>query len=140
MLTSEEEECATEEQDQELAIILQGEEGELIQIEDNCEVSIHAITGTQGVHTMKLQGHVKNAHISMLLDSGSTHNFISQALVRKLQLTTEPCSPIKVTVANGDSLQCDKKNFTIQMEVGLGRISDFHVCNSSRGYDAVLGI
>lgn len=71
MITEEEETPQKEEQVPEITVVIQGE---LLQIEDNCGVSIHALTGTHGVHTIKLQGKVKNHYISMLLDSGSTHN------------------------------------------------------------------
>lgn len=78
MITEEEETQTqpTEESEPELAMITPQEEGEVLQIEENCVVSIHAPTGTHGLHTLKLKGLVKNREISMLLDSGSTHNFI----------------------------------------------------------------
>lgn len=77
MITEEEETSSAEEQDPEVALVVQGERGEILQMEEDYGISIHAITGTNGIHTIKLQGQVKNRTISMLLDSGSTHNFIS---------------------------------------------------------------
>lgn len=109
IITEEEEAPLEAETEQEVAMMIQGEEGELLQIENNCGISIHAITGTKGFHTIKLQGQGKGKPISMLLDSGSTHNFISQTLVKKIQLTTEPCFPIKVTVENGETISCKRK-------------------------------
>lgn len=86
MITEEEEQQPQPavESDQELALVLQGEEGELLHIKENCGVSIHAVTGTNGIHTIKLTGQIKNKEISMLLDSGSTHNFILDIFVKKM--------------------------------------------------------
>lgn len=141
MLISEEDECIPEEnQVKELAVIMQGEKGEELHIKDDCGVSIHALLGTHGVHTIKLQGQVHNSFISLLLDSGSTHNFVAQALVKKHQLKTEPCTPFKVIVANGETIQCDKmiSNFEWSMTQGQFKTSMYVI--PLGGYDAVLGI
>lgn len=44
--------------------------------------------------------------MSILVDNGSTHNFISQSLVKQLQLKTAPCSAFDITVANGEKVVC----------------------------------
>lgn len=76
IVAKEEEETITEEEGQD--IIWEIEEGEIKDIPpDECGVSIHAINGTSGLHTFKLQGLLKHKSISLILDTGSTHNFIS---------------------------------------------------------------
>lgn len=56
-----------------------------VSLEDDSEVgvSIHALQGTQGLHTLKIEGLIKKLQVTMLVDTGSTHNFISQHLVKK---------------------------------------------------------
>ena len=39
-------------------------------------ISLHALLGTGDSQTMRLQGRVKNFFVVILVDSGSTHNFI----------------------------------------------------------------
>ena len=41
-----------------------------------------------------------------LVDSGSTHNFISSAVARRAGIRFQPCPGTGVTVANGDRLDC----------------------------------
>lgn len=109
-------------------------------MEEDYGISIHAIIGTNGIHTIKLQGQVKNKTISMLLDSGSTHNFISQALVKELQLNIEPCIPIKVTMANGETLNCVRKINQFGWRLTQGEFQTPMYVISLGGYDAILGI
>lgn len=139
-MITEEETSFAEEQDPEVALVVQGERGEILQMEEDYGISIHAITGTNRIHTIKLQGQVKNRTISMLLDSGSTHNFISQALVKELQLNIEPCLPIKVTVTNGENLNCVRKINQFGWRLTQGEFHTHMYVISLGGYDAVLGI
>ena len=44
----------------------------------------------------------------MLIDSGSSSNFISSHMVQLLGLAEVDCSPVKVKVANGEIMVCDK--------------------------------
>ena len=41
----------------------------------------------------------------LLVDSGSTHNFIDQAVAKKLRCKTQPMIGVNVTVANGEVLR-----------------------------------
>lgn len=74
---------------------------------DEAKVSIHVMSGTEGACTLKVQGTLKGNTINILIDSGSTHNFISQHLIKKLNLSSQPYSPFSIIVANGDKLQCE---------------------------------
>lgn len=51
---------------------------------------------------------MKNKNVSILIDSGATHNFISQGLMKQLKLSTSNCDNFTVTVANEEKLQCSK--------------------------------
>ncbi|GKB97903.1 transposon ty3-G gag-pol polyprotein [Tanacetum coccineum] len=49
--------------------------------EPQAEVSFHAITGTIHPQTLRLPGKIKNKDVVVLIDGGSTHNFIDQPIV-----------------------------------------------------------
>ena len=50
-------------------------------------------------------GKSRNKTLVMLIDSGSTHNFIDQAVAKRLRCTTKVIDGIKVIMANGDVLK-----------------------------------
>lgn len=81
---------------------------ELLDLEctEEARVSLHTMSGTKGACTVKVHGTLRGNTINILIDSGSTHNFISQHLTKQPKLATQPCSPFFITVANGAKLQC----------------------------------
>lgn len=52
------------------------EENMLCQNEETAEISLHAILGLSSHSTMKVKGMIANKLVMILIDSGSTHNFI----------------------------------------------------------------
>ncbi|KAL8135097.1 hypothetical protein AgCh_009933 [Apium graveolens] len=92
--------------DEELDALLEEEPDEK-KIED-ATISIHAIMGSRGDHTLKIAGLMMKRRISILIDSGATHSFISQGLVKQLKLPTRSCDKFNVTVANGDKIPCSR--------------------------------
>jgi hypothetical protein len=70
-------------------------------------LSLPTISGALFPRTICLQGDLQNNSIRILLDSGSSHTFISQELATKLQGVIPMPSSIKVQVANGTVLHCN---------------------------------
>ena len=96
--------------------------------------------GTEGCHTMKIMGKIKRQPLIMLVDSGSTHNFMDQAVARRLKCPTRVITGIKVTVANGDVLKSQEVCESIMWEAqGLTQFTDFMVL-PLMGCDLVLGV
>ena len=60
--------------------------------------------GTKDYQTMKVMGKIKKQPLVVLIDSGSTHNFLDQMVVKRLKVPTKIITRVKVTVANGDVL------------------------------------
>lgn len=58
--------------------------------------SVHALLGTIGMHTLQLQGLVKKEKVLMLIDSGSTSNFIDLSLAKALGLELTPIKKVQV--------------------------------------------
>ncbi|GMI89935.1 hypothetical protein HRI_002662800 [Hibiscus trionum] len=67
-------------------------------------LSLQAMWGTDQWETMKLRIRVGHMDCIALLDSGSTHNFISLAVVKKLGLLVDRRKHLKVTVTDGNSM------------------------------------
>ena len=67
-------------------------------------ISLHALMGTEGCQTMRVLGKIKKQNLVMLIDSGSTNNFIDHSAAKRLKCPTRTITGVKVTVANGDTL------------------------------------
>ncbi|KAG6397659.1 hypothetical protein SASPL_143829 [Salvia splendens] len=57
--------------------------------------------------SIRVTGTIYEAPVSVLIDGGSTHNFIKPAVAEKLSLSLRTISPFRVFVGNGASLRCD---------------------------------
>ena len=76
----------------------------------------------------------------MLVDSGSTHSFISSDIVTRLKCPTQPITPIQVRVAGGGLLLCNRVIKDFQWLINNHSFSaDLRVIDLG-GYDAVLGV
>lgn len=69
-------------------------------------ISLHALTGTPTSQTMRVRGSLGRQGLTILMDSGSTHNFLSSRVVARLGLRPTHTGRLRVTVANGDCLSC----------------------------------
>uniref|UniRef100_A0A2C9UQL6 Ty3 transposon capsid-like protein domain-containing protein n=1 Tax=Manihot esculenta TaxID=3983 RepID=A0A2C9UQL6_MANES len=67
-------------------------------------ISLHAIAGFEGPKTMQLIGKVLGLDGVILVDSGSTHNFVSERYARKAGLEPSMRSKMKVQVTSGEEL------------------------------------
>ena len=62
--------------------------------------------GATGYKTMRVTVFVRKRLLHILVDSGSTHNFLDVNVVKKLGCKLEEVGPMRVDVANGSSLSC----------------------------------
>ncbi|RVW63028.1 Retrovirus-related Pol polyprotein from transposon 17.6 [Vitis vinifera] len=70
------------------------------------EISFHALTGWSTPKPCGLQLRLGQHEVVVLIDSGSTHNFISEKVADMLHLPVVPTKPFTVKVANGTPLKC----------------------------------
>jgi hypothetical protein len=89
---------------------------------------------------MRVSGYLGNLKVVILIDSGSTHNFMDAALIHKLQLLVNKASVVRVQVANGEVIvsegKCDGVKVTVQEQ---SFTFDSYVIVLA-GCDIVLGI
>jgi hypothetical protein len=69
-------------------------------------VSLHALAGIRHECMMLLPVMIHGERLVALLDTGSTHNFLPAATMRRLALQPTGGDNLRVTVANGDRLRC----------------------------------
>lgn len=73
------------------------------------EISFHAITGSLNPKTMCVKGRIDSVGVTILIDSGNTHNFLDPTLLAKVQLSITTEERVKVKMANGDRMDSEGK-------------------------------
>ncbi|XP_042510970.1 uncharacterized protein LOC122086287 [Macadamia integrifolia] len=104
------------------------------------EISLHALAGPLSPSTIRLTGTCNKLHVHVLIDSGSTHNFVQEKVANMLSWPVFPSKPFKVFVGNGEYLSCTKKCVGMTLELqGHTFTMDLFVL-PIQGVDIVLGI
>lgn len=76
------------------------------QDDDQPLISLYAITGIKSAETMQLHVTIGTHTFTALVDSGSSHNFISLAAARQAGLHFHDTTRSQVVVTNGDCVAC----------------------------------
>jgi len=70
-------------------------------LEEFTKISLNAIVGSPSLKTMRIIGFLRYQRVTVLIDSGSTHNFVDVELVSLLGLQLVQHKGVEVRVANG---------------------------------------
>lgn len=100
-------EVEEEEEDNEVLPVVV-ETDEEVTVKEAPQISIHAIGGMLYCSTMKIEGAVNNKRLQILIDSGSTHNFLDTKMVERLGCCSEDINVLKVIVVNENVMHCSK--------------------------------
>jgi hypothetical protein len=107
---------------------------------DSAQISLHALMGHTIPQTLRFQGQLKGSPVVILIDSGSTHNFIQDRIAKQLGLPLHHAQSFQVLVGNGEELKCDSISHQDELLVGSHHFSvDLFVLPLS-GADIVLGV
>ncbi|CAJ2678818.1 unnamed protein product [Trifolium pratense] len=72
---------------------------------ENAQLSLQALTGIANYQTMRVTGLHEKKMLHILLDSGSTHNFLDLETAKSLGCKLEVISPLSVTGGGGHKLE-----------------------------------
>jgi len=75
-------------------------------IEATPEISFHVIASAEHPQTIRVLGKLQNKSLIMLIDGGSTHNFIDQAIATRFGLPIVRDRKLQVVVANRERVEC----------------------------------
>jgi hypothetical protein len=68
-------------------------------------ISLNALTGFTP-KTLKLIGYIKHQKVIILVDSGSTHNFIHRRIAQENHCYIHVINNFQIMIANGGSMKC----------------------------------
>lgn len=78
-----------------------------LEIQEHSALSFNALAGGNSASTLRFTGHINGHEVQVLLDGGSTHNFIQTRVAKFLQLPINTTSSFPVVVGSGQRLLCD---------------------------------
>lgn len=91
--------------------------------------------------TMRLGGRINQNEVTVMIDPGATHNFISLRVVEKLGIAVRGKEQFGVALGNGEAVQgagvC--KSVTLELEGGIEVCEDFLPLQLG-GTDVILGV
>lgn len=73
------------------------------------EISYHALVGRTSSQTIKFTCYHHKTSVQVLIDSGSTHNYVQESIGQDLSFALSPSLPFNVYIGNVDSLICENK-------------------------------
>ncbi|XP_042051368.1 uncharacterized protein LOC121796622 [Salvia splendens] len=94
----------------------EGLEGE-IEAGVDLQLSLNAMWGTQGARIMRIRGRCQGRNLRVLIDTGSTHNFVNSQVAQKLKFSLVNVPMVAVEVANGQMLQCHQEGSGCQRDI-----------------------
>lgn len=98
------------------------------------------MAGVPAINTFRLYGLINNTHITILVDNGSTHNFVQPRVAKFLNLCMQDTVPLRVMVGNDSVLDCRQLcPDTIILIQDHTFVVTLHVLPLT-GADAVLGV
>ncbi|XP_028780228.1 uncharacterized protein LOC114736538 [Neltuma alba] len=106
----------------------------------DAEISFNAILGKASASTMRLQGTLRGRDVLVLVDSGSTHNFVSDSIVNELNLPVQQVQPFGVQIGNGSTVKCHRVCSALEVKISDLIIQQDFFPFSLGGTDLVLGI
>eukprot|EP00253_Pinus_taeda_P028301 PITA_28301 len=91
-------------------------------VSDEPVISLHALAGISSPQTLKIRGFIKHRSVVVLIDSGSTHNFIHQKVTETVHCFVRAVSNFQVQIADGGTMKCEGHCENVKLQMG-----DYHL-------------
>jgi hypothetical protein len=76
----------------------------------------------------------------VLIDSGSTHNFIHRRVVEDVNFFVRPVSNFQILIANGGTMKCGGRCENVKLQMGDYNLKTHMFSIAMGGCDIVLGV
>lgn len=101
---------------------------------------IYAMKGKPRSDYMTLQGLIEHEPVQILVDTGSSHDFLHPRIVEKLKLPLTAVRPFPVYVGNGASLVCSFASVATELRIQQETFKVILHILPVHGLDVVLGL
>ena len=96
------------------------------------------MAGITTPQTIKIEGKIKKRKVIVLIDSGSTHNFIHCKVAKELNFLLYPALECQVMVADEGTINCSRKCHNIKLSMGEYVLTSPMLSIPMGGADVVL--
>ncbi|XP_042041401.1 uncharacterized protein LOC121786862 [Salvia splendens] len=101
---------------------------------------LHSLNGNSRSRPFRVTGNIGVTEVGVLIDTGSTHDFLHPRIAERLQLALTPIHPFRVYVGNGASLLCAHVSRRTKLTMqGVQFLVDLHILEV-HGADVILGM
>eukprot|EP00253_Pinus_taeda_P017771 PITA_17771 len=97
------------------------------------------INGFLPPQTLKIRGFIKHRPVVVLIDSGSTHNFIHQKVAEIVHCFVRAVSNFPVQIADGGTMKCEGRCENVKLQMGDYQLKTHMFAIHMGGCDIVLG-
>eukprot|EP00253_Pinus_taeda_P036727 PITA_36727 len=108
-------------------------------VSDDPIISLHALAGISSPQTLKIRGFLKHRPVIVLIDSGSTHNFIHQKITEAAHCFVRAVSNFQVQIADGGTMKCEGRCENVKLQMGDYQLKTHMFAIHMGGCDIVLG-
>ena len=102
-------------------------------------ISLHALSRASTPQTLKIKGYIKYHQLVVLIENGSTHNFINQSKTQSLHIFIHPINNFQILIANAGTIKCDGRCENVKLQIGDYHLKTHISAIDMRGCDIVLG-
>ncbi|GJY09530.1 retrotransposon-related protein [Tanacetum coccineum] len=122
-------------------VIEQSGDEELDDAMESGDISIlNSLVGHGSPQSLQLWGTLGSGRVHILIDNGSTHNFVQPGVVERMHLPITGTKTFKVYIGSGETLLCENMCAQVTIDIqGLRMDVDLYVL-PRKGPDIVLSI
>eukprot|EP00253_Pinus_taeda_P012205 PITA_12205 len=115
------------------------EDNEKDNVPDEPVISLHALAGISSPQTLKIRGFIKHRPVIVLIDIGSTHNFIHQKVAEVVHCFVRAVSNFQVQITDGGTMKCEGRCENAKLQMGDYQLKTHMFSIHMGGCDIVLG-
>jgi len=102
-------------------------------------ISLNALTSFSTPQTLKLIGYIKHWKVIILVDCGSTHNFIHRCIAQETHCYIHAVNNFQIMISNGGSMKCGGRCENVRLQIGDYHLKSHMFSINMGGCDIVLG-
>jgi hypothetical protein len=103
-------------------------------------ISLNCLTGFSVTQTLKLIGYIKHQKVIILVDSGSTHNFIHRRISHETHCYIHVVNNFQIMISNDFSMKCGGHCENVHIQIGDYHFKSHMFSMDMAGCEIVLGV